>query len=192
MSDDKAPDLKSRRDYLTTAALVFAGGGLAAAAWPFVAQMNPNRASPAPETARTELAMIGPGQTRLLKWRDTPVMVRHRTRAEIAWSTAQPIEKFSDRLARNDNLDAKATATDGNRSNAANAQWLVVLGYCTRERCLLRETDPDMREREGVSWICPCCASRYDVAGRVVSGPAPANLTVPRYVIQNNVLIVGG
>jgi Rieske Fe-S protein len=29
--------------------------------------------------------------------------------------------------------------------------------------------------------VCPCCGSRYDLAGRVFEGPAPTNLRVPPY-----------
>ncbi len=47
-------------------------------------------------------------------------------------------------------------------------------------------------EWQGRQFLCPCHASRYDLAGRVFrSGPAPANLTVPAYRFAGDRLVIG-
>lgn len=67
-------------------------------------------------------------------------------------------------------------------------EFFVGWGMCTHQGCAVSYSPP------GVSWewlgktysdggfYCPCHGSRYDLAGRVLSGsPAPGNLVVPKH-----------
>ena len=57
--------------------------GAAAAAWPFIDQMNPSAAALALSTVEVDLSPVALGQQIVVKWRGHPLFVRHRTPAEI-------------------------------------------------------------------------------------------------------------
>jgi ubiquinol-cytochrome c reductase iron-sulfur subunit len=59
MAKIESPQLV-RRDFLVQAAQAFAGVGSAMALWPLIDQMNPNRASPAPEVKDVDLTAMWP------------------------------------------------------------------------------------------------------------------------------------
>jgi ubiquinol-cytochrome c reductase iron-sulfur subunit len=42
-------------------------------------------------------------------------------------------------------------------------------------------------------WFCPCHGSHYDISGRIRKGPAPLNLEIPTYVIneETNTIVLG-
>jgi ubiquinol-cytochrome c reductase iron-sulfur subunit len=177
-----------RRDVISIAALSFVGVGLAAAAWPFIAQMAPNRASRRGDLATVELDGIAEGTTRVVAWNGLPVLVRHRPRVEI--EAARRSSGQIDGLARNALQPRTADSRDAHRVGA-DPRWLVMVGLCSKHDCLVRDMDTPSRLADGVGWFCPCCASRYDLSGRVVSGPAPANLAVPRHEIRGGSLTIG-
>lgn len=180
-----------RRDVLVLGAQVAVGVGIAAAFWPFLAQMGPNRASPRLDITTVDLATIPEGETRLVHWRGQPVFVRHRAFAEIEQARSITPQMRRDPYARNQALDVKALASDDNRALAGQSRWLVVGGTCTHMGCLIRSRTPAERLSDGIGWQCPCHASRYDLSGRVVDGPAPWNLPVPPYAITGNRLDIG-
>ena len=168
-----------RRDFLTLCAGSFVAVGAAATVWPLIDQMNPNPATPPPETATVDLARIGEGQSLVVRWRGSPVVVRHRTAAEIARARAVPLAALRDPLARNARLPERTPATDANRTRPADPRWLVVVAVCTHLGCSLRPADGIAGQAEAGGWLCPCHAARFDAAGRVVAGPAATNLAVP-------------
>ena len=165
---------RARRDVVVAGALSFAGVGVLLALWPFVHQGNPNPGTPRREGPEVDLMPIRPGQTVLVQWRGKPMLVRHRTVAEIEAARAADSSGRVDLMARNAALPAMAPGLDANRTVAGHAQWLVVVGVCTRDGCVV-----SVRSDEDAAFFCPCCASRYDSSGRVRSGPAPQNLAVP-------------
>ena len=187
-SDDGA---KPRRDFIVTAAWTFVAGGAGLALWPFISQFGPSPAAVPPEILAIDLTTVAPGQTIIKAWRNQPVVVRHRRMEEIARVRAVDVSTLNDRRARNAALGADAPASDQNRSSTTDGRWLVVIGVCTKEGCVVREIDGPSRLADGIGWFCPCCASRYDFSGRVLSGPAPHNLTVPALSIRGNDLRVG-
>jgi ubiquinol-cytochrome c reductase iron-sulfur subunit len=81
---DHAPTV-SRRSllYATTAAV--GAAGVVAAVWPFVDQLNPDAATRA-SGGLTEAYIGGlqPGEPRMLRWRDLPIVVVRRTSPMIA------------------------------------------------------------------------------------------------------------
>jgi ubiquinol-cytochrome c reductase iron-sulfur subunit len=152
----------SRRDILFVATGAAAAVAAGAAAWPLIAQMNPDASTLALATTELDLSGIQEGQIVTVKWRGKPVFVRHRTAQEIAEAEQTPLVDLPDPEA-----DAK---------RVKKPEWLVVIGVCTHLGCI-----PIGHEGEFNGWFCPCHGSTYDTSGRIRSGPAPTNLEVPRY-----------
>jgi ubiquinol-cytochrome c reductase iron-sulfur subunit len=78
-----------------------------------------------------------------------------------------------------------------------NAEFLVMIGYCTHLGCLPKAFFDPGDPVIGASWPggfrCPCHGSRYDMAGRVFDGaPAPYNLVVPPYSYRTPTTLVVG
>jgi ubiquinol-cytochrome c reductase iron-sulfur subunit len=176
MTERPAPP--TRRDFLSVSTATFATVGAAVAMWPLIDQMNPNPSTP-PGSILVDLAPIRVGQEITVLWRGQPVFVRHRTPDEIARARG-PLDGLIDPYARNAALSTNATASDANRTLARHPEWLVVIGICTHLGCKLIG-DPVAPEGRGEGWFCPCHAARFDVSGRVRSGPARTNLAVPPY-----------
>lgn len=170
-----------RRDFITQAAQAFVGVGSAMALWPLIDQMNPNRASPLPEVKDVDLTPIQPGQTISVPWRGEPIFIRNRTAEEVRIARNTPISDLPDRFARNAALPKSASADDANRTKQGHDNWLVVVGLCTHMGCVLKPQDAATTITTDDGWFCPCHAARFDLSGRVRSGPARANLAVPSY-----------
>ncbi len=183
----------NRRDFLYYAT---AGAGTvvaAASVWPLANQMNPSADVRALASIRVDVADVGPGTQLTVLWQGKPVFIRHRTGAEIQEARAMDEELggLPDALARNDNLDGDAPATDANRampapgvaqwgddqgeSTEAPQSWIVQMGVCTHLGCVpLGDGAGDFG-----GWFCPCHGSHYDPSGRIRKGPAPSNLPIP-------------
>lgn len=58
---------------------------------------------------------------------------------------------------------------------------LIVLGICTHLGCV-----PISGAGDYGGWFCPCHGSHYDTAGRIRKGPAPLNLEIPPYVLDDD------
>jgi ubiquinol-cytochrome c reductase iron-sulfur subunit len=170
-----------RRDFIVQMAQAFVAVGSAMALWPFIAQMNPHKGTPAPEVKEVDLSSIQPGQAITVQWRGAPVLIRHRTPEEIRMARSARLSELRDRSARNDALPKNASADDANRTKAGHEHWLVVVGVCTHMGCLLKSEEAAATLATGEGWFCPCHAARFDLSGRVVGGPASANLSVPPY-----------
>ena len=155
-------DERSRRDILAIATGTLGVAGLAAAAWPLIAQLAPDASTIAASTTDVDLAPIAEGGIATVAWQGKPVFVRHRTAAEIAAARATPLSALPD------------PASD--ESRAPKPEWLIVVGICTHLGCV-----PIGHEGAFGGWLCPCHGSVYDTAGRVRKGPAPSNLVVPPY-----------
>jgi ubiquinol-cytochrome c reductase iron-sulfur subunit len=180
MADATKPP-PARRDFMVQAACTFAGVGGAMALWPLVDQMNPGPATPPPEVKEVDLSAIQPGETISVAWRGLPVLIRNRTPREVQSARATPVSHLRDRFARNAALPKNASADNGNRTKEGHDNWLVVVGVCPHQGCLLRHQASEAAIATGEGWVCPCHAARFDLSGRVRSGPAPTNLPVPPY-----------
>jgi ubiquinol-cytochrome c reductase iron-sulfur subunit len=176
----------NRRDFLYIATGAVGAVGTALAAWPFIAQMNPDASVLALASVEVDLTPIAEGQGIVIKWRGNPVFVRHRTAKEIEEAKAVPIADLKDPLARNANAKDGAEATDENRV-AGNEKYIVMMGVCTHLGCV-----PIGQQGEYGGWFCPCHGSHYDTAGRIRKGPAPENLPVPKYTFVSDTKIVIG
>ncbi len=160
----------TRRDFIVVAAGAFAAVGAAAAAWPFIHQMNPSADVLALSSTEVDLSQIAAGQSVTILWRGKPVFVRHRTEAEIAQAQ------------KDDTASLPDPAKDVDR--VKKPEWLVMMGVCTHLGCV-----PLGQQGEYGGWFCPCHGSHYDTSGRIRKGPAPANLPIPEYAFLNDTRI---
>ena len=167
MTDDHAPRA-SRRDFVARAAMAFACAGSALAAWPILAQMGPNRATPSPGSVDVDLQGIQPGSTKVVRWRGMPVFVRHRTPQEVQEARATALTDLPDRLARNAMLPQTALAVDANRTKEGHEAWLVVTGLCTHLGCVLSGTQRLRRAKPGSVRVM-----RLASTCQAASAPAP-------------------
>jgi ubiquinol-cytochrome c reductase iron-sulfur subunit len=165
--------------YATTAAL--GAAGLAAGAWPFIAQMNPDAAvRAARDVVEVDLAGLAPGTQRIVRWHNLPVFVVARTPAMLAAMQASAfvrglIDPQSERRQQ------PAYATNWHRS--LDPAYAVLVGVCTRCSCVpTYVADAPAPDVPG-GYVCPCCAARYDPAGRTYTGITPYNLPVPPHDI---------
>ena len=174
-----------KRDFLYIATGAVGAVGAALVAWPLINQMNPDASVKAMATVEVDLAPIVEGQAVILKWRGNPVIIRHRTKAEIELAKAVKMEELVDSVARNANVKDGDAATDENRVVGGKQQFLVMMGVCTHLGCVPQGNLGDYGVVEGSAktggWFCPCHGSHYDTAGRIRKGPAPENLHVPKY-----------
>lgn len=122
-----------------------------------------------------DISKLEPGQSLTTLWRGKPVFIKRRTAEEIKEAQSVQLRLLPD------------PQTDQERFGK-NPEWLVVIGICTHLGCVLTERKDLSPKKEG--WFCACHGSRYDVSGRIVSGPAPRNLDVPPYEFLNNNTII--
>ena len=180
----------TRRDFLYVASGAMGAVGVAAAAWPFIDQMNPSAAALAMATTEIDISTIQVGQQIVYKWRGHPLFVRRRTPAEISAAKAVEVSSLPDPLANSRILPDSAPATDANR--AIKPEWLVLIGVCTHLGCTPTVSTPSTPEGEFGGWLCHCHGSQYDTAGRIRKGPAPRNLEVPPYAFLSDTRIKVG
>ncbi|MCT8266214.1 ubiquinol-cytochrome c reductase iron-sulfur subunit [Afifella sp. JA880] len=177
----------SRRDFFviaTGAAAVVAVAGLA---WPFIDQMNPDASALALASIDVDISAMEPGQSITVMWRGKPVFIRYRTPEEVEAAKNTPLSELKDPIARNDNLDGNAPATDENRAAPGREEFLVMVGICTHLGCVPMGEAGDYN-----GWFCPCHGSVYDTAGRIRHGPAPENMLIPTTAFSDdNTITIG-
>ena len=163
----------TRRDFINVASGAVGAIGIAAAAWPFINQMNPAADTLALSSTEVDISGVEEGMSITVVWRGKPVFIRHRTADEIASSEAVSLDELRD------------PETDASR--VESAEWLVVMGICTHLGCV-----PIANAGDYGGWFCPCHGSHYDVSGRIRKGPAPLNLEIPPYKFTGDAnLLVG-
>jgi ubiquinol-cytochrome c reductase iron-sulfur subunit len=183
----------TRRDFLYYAT---AGAGVVAtgaAVWPLINQMNPTADVQALSSIRVDIGGVQPGTQLTVKWLGKPVFIRRRTEEEIADARSVEMGDLPDPMARNNNIDGAADASDENRALDETGEWLVMVGVCTHLGCVPLNDAGDFVGPSGVGgWFCPCHGSHYDTSGRIRRGPAPENLPVPVARFDDEFTIVLG
>ena len=170
MEEDKKTN---RRDFIFTASYALGAGGVGAAVWPLIDQMNPDASVKALASTEVDVSGVEKGQSITVLWRGKPVFIRRRTEEEIAKAKDVKLE------------DLPHPETDEER--AKNPEWLVMLGVCTHLGCV-----PLGDKGEYGGWFCPCHGSHYDTSGRIRKGPAPTNMEVPKYeFVNSNTIKIG-
>jgi ubiquinol-cytochrome c reductase iron-sulfur subunit len=161
---------QSRRDFLFVATGAVAAVGAAAAAWPLVAQLNPDASTVAAGAPiEVDLSPIAAGQDIKVFWRGKPIFIMHRTAKQIKEAQAVNVSSLPD------------PQPDSARVKEGHDQWLVVIGICTHLGCI-----PIAHEGNYDGFFCPCHGSQYDSSGRIRQGPAPLNLPIPPYAFVSD------
>jgi ubiquinol-cytochrome c reductase iron-sulfur subunit len=184
---------EQRRRFLIASTAAFGGIGVAGAAVPFVASLQPSgkaRADAAPRKAT--IGALAPGQQMTLEWRGQPVLILHRTQQMI-----NDLERLRSRLRDPDSeRSSQQPLYATNAFRAVKSEYLVVIGLCTHLGCVPRFRPEIALADLGPEWrggyFCPCHGAKFDLAGRVYRGvPAPANLVVPphRYLSDTAILV---
>ncbi|QFT79166.1 Ubiquinol-cytochrome c reductase iron-sulfur subunit [Roseovarius sp. THAF27] len=170
----------TRRDFIYYATGGAGAVAVGAAVWPLIDQMNPSADVQALSSIRVDVSGVDQGSQLTVKWLGKPVFIRRRTEAEIEAARDVDVSSLPDPIARNENLQGEADATDQNRALDETGEWLVQIGVCTHLGCVPLSNAGDYVLDSGVGgWFCPCHGSHYDTAGRIRKGPAPENLPVP-------------
>ena len=187
---------KQRRYFLIGASVVTGAVGAGFAAVPFVRSWSPSakaRAAGAPISI--DISKLRPGEMLgpTPAWRGKPVFVVARDDASVAnleAANADLADPGSDNLAMQPEYAR-------NPWRSRRPEIGVYLGLCTHLGCSPKyhgeiKPEPFDPEWQG-GFFCPCHGSRFDLAGRVVSGvPAPDNLEVPPYQFVSDTVVVIG
>lgn len=171
--------MKTRRSflYLTTGCGISAG--LIAAVWPLIDQANVGWAARATnDLVELDLAELMPGHQLTVHWRKVPVFVVRRTADMLrAMQEKDFVAQLSD--ANSQKRQQPKYATNWHRS--IDPEYAVLVGVCTSCACVPTFFEEASPLSSAGGYVCPCCASRFDAAGRSYSGPAQYNLPVPPY-----------
>ena len=185
-----------RRYFLTAAATIIGGIGVAAMAVPFISYMNPSaKARSAGAPVKVDFSKLEPGQQITVNWRGKPVWVLRRTPQMLEdLRTSSMRERLRD---PDSAVDTQQPAYAKNELRSIETEYLAVVGICTHLGCV-PSFRPDVAPADlGPDWpggyFCPCHGSKFDFAGRVYkSVPAPANLVIPPYrFLYGTEIIVG-
>jgi ubiquinol-cytochrome c reductase iron-sulfur subunit len=173
---EKATNKQRRRIMLAAGASAVAGGAVMLLRPGGVIIAHPHGA---PQSV--ELADLPEGKLRTVEWQGKPVWVLRRSAANVA-----ALASNEEMLADPDSLQSLQPLACRNRQRSLRPEILVAIGLCTHQGCT-----PALLGAGG--FLCPCHASKYDLAGRVFKvGPATVNLVIPAYhFASENRLLLG-
>ena len=180
-------DLKRRR-FLTAAASVVGGTGVALAVVPFIGAMEPSaRTKAVGAPVEADISKIEPGQRITVKWRGKPVWIVRRTKTTLDGDLRDPKSE----------VKTQQPSYADNEWRSIKPEYFVVVGICTHLGCSPLYVPPGAENDLGPDWKggfhCPCHGSLFDMAGRVFKDvPAPTNLVVPPYMyLSDTRLLIG-
>jgi ubiquinol-cytochrome c reductase iron-sulfur subunit len=187
-----AVDLRKRR-FLTAAATVVGGIGVAFLAVPFIKSWLPSeRAQAAGAPVEVDISKLEPGARLTVEWRGKPVWLVRRTAQMM-----DDLPTLDDQLRDPKSEDSEQPAYTKNGHRSIKPDLLILVGICTHLGCS-PTFRPDRAPADlGSDWkggfFCPCHGSRFDLAGRVYKGvPAPTNMTVPPYKFLSDSRVLVG
>jgi ubiquinol-cytochrome c reductase iron-sulfur subunit len=182
----------TRRDFLYIATAAWASVGAAATLVPLISQMNPDASTlAAGGPVDLDISKIAPGQQIVVRWRERPVFVFHRTPDTLkTLQDPRLLAQLAD--PQSDELQQPPYAANWHRS--VKPEFGVLVGICTHLGCIPLFYPQPNATTPAAGWLggyfCPCHGSKYDPAGRVFSGvPAPYNLPVPPYHFLNDATV---
>jgi ubiquinol-cytochrome c reductase iron-sulfur subunit len=182
----------TRRDFLYIATGTVAVVGAAATLVPLIAQMNPDASTlAAGGPVDLDVSKIEPGQQVVIRWRERPIFVFHRSPETI--KTLQD-PKLVSQLSDPNSEQMQQAPYAANWHRSIKPEYCIVVGICTHLGCIPMFYPQPNASSPVSGWLggyfCPCHGSKYDPAGRVFSGvPAPYNLPVPPYHFVNDTTV---
>ena len=147
-----------------------AGVGAALALWPFIAALGPTADQRARRVVFNLADLQGNAPSRVNAG-GRAVMIFRRTPEELAL-IRNPPEPLPERALQ----ETRERADAKNWHRSLRPGIAVMTALCTHGDCIVTRvavSEPEL--------MCPCCGARYDLAGRVLGGPAPTNLPIPPY-----------
>jgi len=192
--DEGKPPTSERRDFLYYATASTGAVVTGAAVWPLINSMNPSADVTAAGTVRVDVSSVAPGQRITVKWQGRPIFVWRRASEAIEAARAVDLDVLPDPVdyvKENPNNSTDESALDQNRTADEAGEWLIVIGVCTHLGCIPLGQDGSAVGEFG-GWFCPCHGSHYDTSGRIRKGPAPRNLDIPPYVLDEDLQLVIG
>ena len=175
------PPAANRRGFLYVATAAVGVAGIAAAAWPLIRQMSPDAGvRAADDTLNVDLGGLQPAQQIALRWQKLPVFVVRRTAAMLE---AMQDKAFVARLVDPDSAKRQQPAYARNWHRSIDPTYSVLVAVCTACDCVPDYYADASAVAMAGGYVCPCCASHYDPAGRAYSGVAQYNLPVPPYIV---------
>ena len=188
-ADKSAASDPDRRDFLYIATAAVGTVGALAALVPLIGQMEPDASTlAAGGPVDLDVSRVAPGQQVLIRWRERPIFVFHRTPATL---DTMRDKKMLALLADPDSEELQQPPYATNWHRSVKPEFGVLVGICTHLGCIpIFYPDPSATTPVA-GWLggyfCPCHGSKYDPAGRVFHGvPAPYNLPVPPYRFVND------
>ncbi len=184
---------KSRRRFLTTAATVVGGIGVAATATPFISTWMPSAKTKAiGGPVEVDISGMQLGEIKIEKWQGKPVWILRRSQ-----KTLDELSSLSSEMRDPDSSVEQQPAYAENEYRSVKPEFLIVVGLCTHLGCSPKYFSSTDQHDLGPGWkggfFCPCHGSRFDLAGRVYKGvPAPANLVIPPYQFLSDTRILIG
>jgi ubiquinol-cytochrome c reductase iron-sulfur subunit len=177
----------SRRSFLHTTTTAVGAVGVVAAAWPLIDQMNPGaQVRAAGDIIELNLVDLLPAQQRVVYWHNVPVFVVRRTADMLE---AMQEKTFVGRLIDPQSEKRQQPPYARNWHRSIDPAYAVLVGVCTACGCVLRYFAAASFTDLAGGYVCPCCASHYDPAGRAHAGIAQYNLPVPPYDIVKRLRI---
>jgi ubiquinol-cytochrome c reductase iron-sulfur subunit len=171
----------NRRGFLYVATAAVGVAGIAAAAWPLIRQMSPDAGvRAADDILSVDLGGLQPTQQIVLRWQKLPVVVAKRTAAMLE---AMQDQAFVARLIDPDSAKRQQPAYARNWHRSIDPAYSVLVAVCTACNCVPDYYADTSTVTMAGGYVCPCCASHYDPAGRAYSGVAQYNLPVPPYAM---------
>ncbi|KAI0215280.1 Cytochrome b-c1 complex subunit Rieske, mitochondrial [Lamellibrachia satsuma] len=143
---------------VVTAALIPANYGTKATVLQYVYNMTAAADVLAMARIEVNLSDIPEGSNVTVKWRNKPLLIRHRTAQQIARVQAVNLSDLRDQ--------------EPDNKRVQRPEWLVVIGICPHLGCA---PIPNAGEYDG-GYYCPCHGSHFDASGRIRKGPAPTNM----------------
>jgi ubiquinol-cytochrome c reductase iron-sulfur subunit len=175
----EAPHAGPRRDFLKMTLAATSLVGVCMAVWPFLDTMDPSHIVVASSDVTVNIGGIPAGSGTTVIWKGQPVIIRHRTPAEITQAENVDILQLPD------------PASDASRVKTGHPDWVVLLGAGADGCVVVGNAPGDPRGTYG-GWVSPCDGSQYDTAGRLRAGPARTNLGIPPYDFSSAATITIG
>lgn len=182
--DDATGQDPVRRDFLSLVTLTATGVAAGAFAWPFLDSLGRGGADPQAAPVEVDLSPLAPGQQTVVVWGGKPVFVVRRDAQALAALQSPALDR---RLRDPDSTEHQQPAYAANWHRSIAPEYGVMLGVCTHLGCVPRlspaqDSPGNSTGGDAGGYVCPCHGSRFDLAGRVLSGsPALYNLPVPPY-----------
>jgi ubiquinol-cytochrome c reductase iron-sulfur subunit len=168
-----------RRDFLKMALAATSVVGLCMAVWPFLDTMDPSHIVVTSTDVTVNLGGIPAGSGATVVWQGQPILIRHRTQAEITHDQNTDILLLRD------------PASAASRVKTGHADWVLLYGTGP-DGCVVVGNSPADPPGHWGGWTSPCDGSQYDTVGRIRSGPAKFNLGIPPYGFSSaNTITIG-